>query len=154
MRLRAKALCPPFPSAIRTIAAQGKSIVEVGAGEGAWTRALNAAGVSCVGYDLMPLGRGVLAGDHLSASAHATRALLAVWPPDGVSIQEWVAAAPYPVVIIVASFARIELGDALSAYVLVVSCFLPEGRKGQSELKIYHRQSAPPPSEANGLATT
>lgn len=139
MRERRRALCLPFPAPLDAIRRQLCPVVEVGAGDGLWLRAMRSAGISCVGYDPVPRGEGVEGGDHRTASMHSTHAMLAVWPPDGAAVQEWISAAPFPVVILVASFARLSLGDALKAYSLVETRALPRGRKGLSELRIYRR---------------
>ena len=114
-------------------------MVEVGAGDGLWVRAMRVAGISCLGYDPVPRGEGVALGDHLVASNHPSSAMLAVWPPDGEAVQVWIAAAPYPAVILAASFARLSLGDALAPYKLIETSELLAGRKGRSELRVYRR---------------
>lgn len=141
MRQRRRALCLPTPPALAAICRQNLPIVEVGAGGGLWVRAMRSAGTACVGYDQLPSGEGVLLGDHIAAaSRHPEHAMLAVWPPDGAAVQEWIAAAPYPVIILVASFARLWLAGALNEYELVEAHALPPGPKGRSELRVYRRR--------------
>lgn len=112
-------------------------IVEIGAGGGMWATALRAVGIDVMAFD----NRGLPGAHHELAAAMASEehALLAVWPPDGAVIQDWIKARPWPRLIIVANWARLELGDALAGYEQVFHLDLPPGRKGRSQLRVYRR---------------
>lgn len=103
--------------------------MEVGAGDGAWARALRAHGLEVAAFDREPRGPGVIAGDHLDAAA-AGDVLLAIWPPDGSAARPWIAARRWRAVLICANWFRLDLGDALAGYVPAGEVALPEGRKG------------------------
>ena len=124
----------PTPEAVALIA-EWSPIVEIGAGDGAWARALREAGATVQAFDINPRGKGVDRGDHMEAAQH-DGALLAVWPPDGAGVQAWIGARAWRAVILVASFPRLDLGDALAGYREARRLELRLGRKGGSGLRL------------------
>lgn len=128
--------CPPTDEALELIASFGLPVVEIGAGDGEWLTRLPGA----IGYDLRPKHPEVRLGDHLAAAEHTGRAMLAVWPPDGPVVVEWIEAAPWPMVFLCANFGRLSLGEALERYEEVGRVELPANPvrdKGSSELRAY-----------------
>jgi len=97
-----------------------------------WATALRAAGVEVMAF----ADSGALLASTMASEDHA---LLAVWPPDGAVIQDWIKAGPWPRLIIVANWARLEIGDALNGYEQVFHLDLQPGRKGRSQLRVYRR---------------
>lgn len=133
-------LCAPTYEAICRIKALQLPVVEIGAGDGSWVRALRQSGVSVQGWDIEPRGADVRKGDHLAA-ADGCSAILAVWPPDGSALTEWVQAAAWKALVIVGSWARFEV--CLDGYATTHILTLPPGSKGGSEMRVLHPEAAP-----------
>jgi hypothetical protein len=137
LRRRPTRLATPTPELLDLIAKYAP-IVEIGAGDGLWVRALRDHGADVVGFDLEPRGEGVAPGDHTTAAKHRG-SLLAIWPPEGRAVQDWIGAAPWPFVIIVSQSVRIELGTSLSGYEFVEAAQVNGEAKGTSKLHVYRR---------------
>lgn len=132
-------LCEPSSEAIDLIVRLGSgTVVEIGAGDGRWARALRLAGLAVHAYDTQPSGDGVSRGDHTDAAAHSGL-MLAIWPPDGPMVAEWVSAASWPVVALCGDHMRFDVSDALDSYDEVERISLPPGLKGGSQLVVYRR---------------
>lgn len=130
--------CPPTLAALGLIAGYGFPVVEIGAGDGEWLAALQTVGVPCLGFDPRP-GDGVTLGDHRDAAKHPG-AMLAVWPPDGTPVADWIRAADWPIIFLCANHGRLVIGDALDSYELRETLDLPPNAtrdKGWSELRAY-----------------
>ena len=112
------------------------AVVEIGAGEGVWARTLREAGVPVEAFDINPRGEGVTQGDHLTAAEHEGD-LLAVWPPDGKEMARWIAAKPWPRLILCGCPARWDWNG--SGYRLTESIELISGWKGRNLLNVYYR---------------
>ena len=134
-------LAAPSSEALALIISSAPNgVCEIGAGEGHWLAAMRRLGVACVGYDIRPRGPMVEFGDHVAAAArHAELAFLAVWPPDGCAIEQWVRAWSGRTVIICGCWKRFRIGGALADFHRVVEVMLPPGRKGPSLLAIFQR---------------
>lgn len=125
----------PITDEALEIIAEYAPIVEIGAGGGQWAKALELIGVDIVAYDVCPRGLNVLMGDHKKASEH-DGTMLAVWPPDGSIIQQWIDVKPWKHIIIIGSQARLRYS---TSYQIVKIVKLPGGRKGSNELYVYKR---------------
>lgn len=115
-------------------------IVEIGAGDGTWARALRGLGHVVHAFDWSPRGAGVEQGDHLAAAEH-NGALLIVWPPDGTDVDEWIKLKPWPAIIVVGHLPRFHMSNAaLSHYRPSTDIILPAGAKGASRLRVFIRE--------------
>jgi hypothetical protein len=116
-------------------------ICEVGAGDGYWLEKMRAVGIDCVGFDVSPRSDLVFRGDHKTAFLNAqANTMLAVWPPDGDVIQDWITEWQGPLVAMVADFHRIELGAALDEFeVVFVSTPVKTPRKGMIRMQVWRR---------------
>lgn len=130
-------LAPTTPQALHTIAKHTRDLVEIGAGDGAWAKALRDYGVDVKAFDISPLGD-VLYGSHIDAAPHSD-SMLAVWPPDGTPIQQWIEVKRWQTIIIVGSWVRIDVGDSLLDYGNVDTIDLPFGDKACAvhQLRVY-----------------
>ncbi len=132
-------LAPVTPDAVEAIQRHADTVIEVGAGDGAWASALRAAGLRVRAYDIQPDGAGVARGDHIDA-ADEEGALLMVWPPDGYTARTWLQARERDTVVIVGDLNRMFFGDDLEAFDLVEVVGIPPGRKGASQLHVFRRK--------------
>jgi hypothetical protein len=83
----------PSPEILHEIKfrANGRGIIEIGAGSGYWAKLLNSIGVDIVAYDLQPYKNHwmhndkkfyeVKRGDHTAIQEHKDRLLFLCWPP-------------------------------------------------------------------------
>lgn len=126
---------PLSPEALELIA-RHSPIVEVGAGDGTWARALRDVGAEVRAFDINPRGAGVERGDHLTAAQH-DGALLMIWPPDGTVAQAWIDAKPWPRIILIGNLPRLRLD--FSGYAGSMPIRLPSGRKGSNALCVWRR---------------
>jgi hypothetical protein len=109
-------------------------ICEIGAGDGTWLTALNQGGIDAIGYDIEPRGGDVRKGNHVDASGHGEMAFLAVWPPDGPAVQQWIDIYRGNMVILCGDFRRFNVGDSLSDFAKQASMKISGGCKGPSTL--------------------
>jgi hypothetical protein len=132
---------PPYaPLDLRVLQAVAAvaPLVEIGAGDGAWARALRSLGAYVLAFDREPRGAGVEAGDHAVAQRRAPEraGLLMVWPPDGAVAAAWIKGRRWPHIAVVACWSRLDLAVALEPYDLASTLELPKGRKGASQLRM------------------
>jgi hypothetical protein len=120
---------------IRRHAPQG--VVEIGAGDGRWGERIQRAGIPWVGYDIAPRGPLVAWGDHLTAARHSALTMLAVWPPDGWLIQQWIKAYQGDTMMICADHMRLHYADTLDGWREVSNIELPYPLGKLSELKTW-----------------
>lgn len=138
-------LCDPSWEVMKILTDYSMPIIEIGAGDGRWIEALQAAGVTCAGFDVYPQGEHVIEGDHVVAAkifnkpAFKDAALLAVWPPDGASFSKWINAADWSIVFFVGQKQRLILDAALESYEEVKKVMVPGGRKGWSFLHVFKK---------------
>ncbi len=64
-------------------------IIEIGAGDGKWAKAIAAAGITVSAFDPVPKGPNVMYGDHSELEVHPDWTPLIVWPPDRTDIKMW-----------------------------------------------------------------
>lgn len=125
----------PTAEILGAIAGLGVDVVECGAGDGAWLRAMRERGIDCIGFDIDPRGDGVGFGSHLEAAKHPERALLMVWPPT-YGAQEWIDAYRGQHVLLCAAWPRIKID--LSGWDRI-STLKTTGKKGGSEFVLLRR---------------
>lgn len=102
-----------------------------------WLSIMRRDGLDCVGFDTHPQGDLVFTGTHEDAAAAANgRTMLAVWPPDGGIVHEWIAAKIWDAVVVCGSKMRTKLRDELPGYTLT-RLALPGGRKGMSTAYVW-----------------
>ena len=131
-----RVLAPCSAEAVALIKQHSSGLVEIGAGEGVWARTLREAGVPVEAFDINPRGEGVTHGDHLAAAKYDGD-LLAVWPPDGTSVAHWIAAKPWPRLILCGCRARWDWDG--NGYRLAESLQIESGWKGRNLLNVYYR---------------
>ena len=131
-------LCYPTYHALKAIAELCLPVVEIGAGDGEWARALRIFGVQVYAYDKSARRNPhVSRGHHTTAAALHQGAMLAVWPPDGADVADWISARQWEAVIIIADHERIDPMASLKPYRKHLGMPLPEGSKGFSNMIIY-----------------
>lgn len=124
----------PTPEVLAAISAHGP-IVELGAGDGAWARALREAGITVTAFDVEPQGEGVLQGDETDAAAH-DGALLMVWPPSTAIANTWINAKPWPAIIFVGHPIRYVLDMRLYRLALTIE-LTAYMRKGMNTFQVW-----------------
>lgn len=130
-------LSPITLEAIELIKSLKTSVIEIGAGEGHWLRSLQSYGIGIEGVDKNPRSPDVQYGTHLTVDG-TEKALLAVWPPDGSHIEDWVLAHDWAFLVICADFRRLEVGTGIDDYVQIAELRMPRGSKGvHSTLKVF-----------------
>lgn len=132
-------LCEVTAEALDVLARDPGVLVEVGAGDGTWQLAMREYGLPVMGVDIDPRGPGVFKGNHLDATRLGATRMLAVWPPDGSCIQDWIRAAPWEYVYICASPHRIDLGNVMDDYRPLLALDMPPSLKGDSVLMAWAR---------------
>lgn len=134
-------LCHPDARAMAAVKALKRPVIEIGSGDGYWVRALRRARVAVAGYDIVPSGPDVILGDHVMGADAAApdAAMLAVWPPDGPEVSRWIEVRRWPVIVLVGSHGRFDVGSSLAGYALASEFALPDGREGENRLKLYRR---------------
>ncbi len=65
--------------------------------------------------------------------------MLAVWPPDGVEVQDWINAYRGYTMLICANHARLDYGEALGGWREIPNSVNVPGAKGGSEMKTFVR---------------
>lgn len=141
MRSRPRSLAEPTPEVLDILGSYPQGICEIGAGDGRWQAAMRAAGIDCVGYDIHPRSKLVLEGSHeVAAFIHSNAVMLAVWPPGGRIIQDWIELWPGPrVALMHGGPARCDLGDALAGWTCEYRLDQPPGRKGANCFEVWRR---------------
>ncbi|TAJ73323.1 MAG: hypothetical protein EPO51_06720 [Phenylobacterium sp.] len=114
-------------------------IIEIGAGDGRWVRALRDAGLTIRGFDPWSSGDGVETGDHLEAAKADGTTLLAIWPPDGPLVQAWIGSKVWDRIILGYQRGRLNFDHALDSYEMVDDLLEGGGKKGPYRIQAWRR---------------
>ena len=82
----------PTFTVLGAIGRQGRKVIECGAGSGLWLRIMEEYGLDAIGIDPIPRHSSVMLGSHRDLGQYSDRLLLAVWPPDGTDLKDWIKA--------------------------------------------------------------
>jgi len=134
-------LAAPTPEVLGILAGYPEGVCEIGAGDGAWLQAMRAVGIDCAGYDIFPQDASVRGGTVEDAVADFPEAvMLAVWPPGGTVVQDWIRAwQGERVALVYGGPVRARLGDVLLAWQEEHRLYMPPGRKGGNVFVVWRR---------------